>query len=318
MSDGQDFDQLHWLLSILQNIDIGLVVLDRDYRIRLWNGFMENHSNRTSAQLLGKEIFSEFPEISGKWLKKKVESVFLLNNRAFTTWQQRTHLLKFSSYRPITGESEWMYQNISILPLMALDGSIGHVCLIVYDVTDTAMDELALQRANKQLEMISRTDGLTGLLNRASWELEVEREFRRCLRYSHTSTLIMFDIDHFKNVNDNYGHPAGDEVIRKLASLISRSQRGTDLSGRYGGEEFGIVLTDTTIDGAHYFAERLRQRAEDLVITSEGKEIRLTISLGIAELKFDMQDHGEWITQADKALYMSKENGRNQISVYGQ
>ncbi|MET0103466.1 MAG: diguanylate cyclase [Sedimenticola sp.] len=315
-SDLNKIDKLHWLLSILQNIDVGLVVLDDDYQVQLWNGFMENHSNRRSSQVLGKNLFDVFPDLPELWLKRKVDSVFMLNNRAFTTWQQRPWLFDFNTYRPITCNAERMYQNLTLVPLSALDGSVGHVCMIVYDVTDTATDELMLQKVNRELELISRTDGLTQLMNRHAWEESVEQEFRRAVRSGRASTLVMFDIDHFKKVNDTHGHQAGDEVLRQVAATLMDTQRDTDLAGRYGGEEFGVLLLDTDLEGASYFCERLRVLIEDLVVDHEGSKIQVTISLGIAEIPEYMDEYTQWIEHTDKALYRSKADGRNRISVF--
>ncbi|MES9966633.1 MAG: diguanylate cyclase [Sedimenticola sp.] len=309
-------DKLHWLLSILQNIDVGLVVLDDDYQVQLWNGFMENHSNRRASQVLGKNLFDVFPDLPELWLKRKVDSVFMLNNRAFTTWQQRPWLFDFNTYRPVTCNAERMYQNLTLFPLSALDGSVGHVCMIVYDVTDTATDELMLQKVNRELEQISRTDGLTRLMNRHAWEESVEQEFRRAVRSGRASTLVMFDIDHFKKVNDTYGHQAGDEVLRQVAATLMETQRDTDLAGRYGGEEFGVLLLDTDLEGASYFSERLRVLIEDLLVEYDGSKIQVTVSLGIAEIPEYMDEYTQWIEHADKALYRSKADGRNRISVF--
>ncbi|MET0094553.1 MAG: GGDEF domain-containing protein, partial [Sedimenticola sp.] len=187
---------------------------------------------------------------------------------------------------------------------------------IVYDVTDTATDELMLQKVNRELELISRTDGLTRLMNRHAWEESVEQEFRRAVRSGRASTLVMFDIDHFKKVNDTYGHQAGDEVLRQVAETLMETQRDTDLAGRYGGEEFGVLLLDTDLEGASYFCERLRVLIEDLLVEYEGSKIQVTISLGIAEIPEYMDEYTQWIEHADKALYRSKAEGRNRISVF--
>jgi diguanylate cyclase len=315
-SNDNNFDQLHWLLGILHNIDVGLVVIDADYTIQLWNGFMENHSSRKARDLIGTNLFEQFPELPHSWLERKLNSVFQLNNRSSTTWEQRPFLFEFESYQPITSRADWMYQDLTLLPLTGLDGSVGHVCLVIYDVTGFALDEIALNNANAKLAKLSQTDGLTGLNNRRTWEDQVRQEFRRCVRSGGTSSLIMLDIDHFKKVNDTYGHQAGDEVIRRIALLLSENQRATDITGRYGGEEFGIVLLDTDSQGAMTFAERLRGKIEAMEIEYEGISIRCTISLGIAEIPRMLEDYQYWIARADKALYRSKEEGRNRTTLH--
>jgi diguanylate cyclase (GGDEF)-like protein/PAS domain S-box-containing protein len=316
-TDGENIAELHWLLGILQTVDVGLVVLDRQLRVQLWNGFMENHSGLRPSQVRGRELFALFPELPQPWLRNKVEQVFLLNNRAFSTWRERPYLFRFNSYRPITGRSATMYQNLTIMPLPSLNGTVDQVCLIIYDVTDTAMDEQALQQANAELAEMGRTDGLTGLYNRRAWEELLSAEYKRDDRTGMKSVLVMFDIDHFKRVNDTHGHPAGDEVIRQVAQTLAAIKRESDIAGRYGGEEFGVILVDTDIVGGLHFAERLRSAIEALSIDYDGRTIRFTISLGLSEIGHFPEGYRGWLEQADQALYHAKQNGRNRASVYG-
>lgn len=309
------FKDAHWLIDILQHIDVGLVVMDRAYKIALWNSFMRNHSGRPAEAVMGKDIFTVFPELSESWFHRKAQSVFVLQSAAFTTWEQRPYLIRFPHYRPITGTAAFMYQNSTIIPLSNPKGQVEHICLIIYDVTDTAVNKLAQQKANRQLQELSRIDHLTGLYNRGYWEDRLINEFKRFDRYEVPSSLIMLDIDHFKRVNDTYGHTVGDDVIREVSQAIRAQIRDLDIAGRYGGEEFGIILTDTPRDGAKVFAERLRAAVEKMVVHSEGQQLRFTISVGICQLSDDIHDHRAWIEQADAALYRSKEGGRNRVTV---
>lgn len=309
-------DDFHWLMDVLQDIDVGLVILNREFKIELWNSFMQNHSARMPDEVLGQNLFSLFPELPEAWFRRKVESVFVLENSAFTTWEQRPYLFRFNSYRPITSIAEFMYQNSTIIPLTNLRGEVQHICIIVYDVTEVAVNRLQLQDANTQLHKISRTDGLTGLLNRKAWETELIKEYRRFVRHHHTCSMVMFDIDHFKKINDTYGHPAGDEVIRQTAAALHNKLRDIDIAGRYGGEEFAIILLDTNAEGAQLVAERLRKFIESLVITYDGHDIQYTISLGVAELNHDITSSTDWIECADKGLYAAKHGGRNRSVIH--
>ena len=142
-----DMTEFHWFMDILQTIDAGLVVLDRQYNIKLWNGFMENHSGIRPDQAKGNNLFELFTEIDKEWFKKKAESVFLLNTRAFTISEQRPYLFKFKNNHPITGRAEFMYQNSTMIPLNNIEGTTDHICLIIYDVTAAAMHKNDL--ANK-------------------------------------------------------------------------------------------------------------------------------------------------------------------------
>jgi diguanylate cyclase len=308
------FNDVHWQMDILQNIDVGLVVLDEHYKVVVWNSFMQNHSGKSPEKVLGKILFGVFPELSEDWFRHKAESVFVLQNATFTTWEQRPYLFRFPHYRPITGTAEYMYQNSTIIPLPNTKNEVDHICVIVYDVTDTAVNKIAQQQANEKLKNLSRTDHLTGLYNRGYWELRLIQEFKRFERYQSPCSLIMMDIDHFKKVNDRYGHPTGDEVIRQVSRAIKEQVRDLDIAGRYGGEEFGIILTNTEGDGACVFAERLRQKIETMLVHFDGQDIRFTVSLGVCTLNDHFKDYKEWLEKTDQGLYKSKEGGRNRYT----
>ena len=310
-----DIREIHWLMDMFQSIDVGIIVLDRQYRVHVWNGFMGNHSGQPGEKVVGSNIFSLFPEVPEQWFRRKVESVVMLKSRAFTTWEQRPYVFRFKNYRPITGNAEFMYQSVSFIPLVAVNGEVDYIGVVIYDVTDAALSKRDVEAANKLLEVLSRTDRLTQLNNRGFWEECLEREFRRVRRTHGPATLIMFDIDHFKKINDTYGHPAGDEVIRNTSALMRQASRETDILGRYGGEEFGIILVDTAAEGAAIMADRLRLAIEASVVHHDGKEIRYTISLGVAELPENIESHKQWIALSDQGLYAAKHGGRNQVVV---
>lgn len=317
MAANMDLNEFHWLLAIVQSIDVGVVVLDREYRVEVWNSFMENHSGRTARDASERSFFELFPEVEESWFRRKVESVATLGTPAFTIWEQRPYLVRFKNYQPITGLEDFMYQNTTILPLQATNSKIEHLCLIIYDVTSVAVNKRQLQSMSDQFKHLSRTDRLTGLNNRGYWEEELKREYARHRRYGSSASLVIFDIDHFKKVNDTYGHQAGDTVIQSLAKIVSEQIRDTDIAGRYGGEEFVVLLPDVDAAGGRVFAERLRGVVERLQISHEGQVIPFTVSLGVADLSEPCHDHQQLIERADQALYGSKRNGRNQVTVYG-
>ncbi|MED5490969.1 MAG: diguanylate cyclase [Pseudomonadota bacterium] len=315
MAEHIDINELHWLLDIVQSIDVGVVVMDRDYNVEIWNSFMENHSGVGADKAARQSLFTLFPEIDQGWFTHKVETAVMLGTRAFTIWEQRPNLVHFKSYQPITGMADEMYQNVTILPLRSSTGKTDHVCLIIYDVTGVAVNKRQLESANTKLQELALRDGLTGLLNRRYWESCLEREFARHQRYDNPVSLVIFDIDHFKRVNDTYGHQTGDEVIRATARITSQLVRETDFAGRYGGEEFVVLLPGTTLDGAAQFAERLRSTIERQQLDYQGSPLTFTISLGVATLADDMAGYQALLERADKALYQSKEGGRNRVTV---
>ena len=304
-----------WMQDITQSLDVGIVVLDLDFKIVLWNSFMENHHGAGSEHVLGSEIFDMFDDLPTDWFKQKVRGVLQFKGRAFTTWEQRPYLFRMNHYRPFTSVAEFMYQNITIIPLRDISGNFSHVGIIVYDVTDVALQKIKLQETKNELGVLAKTDDLTGLYNRGYWDHRLRQEFDRYSRTRQTPTLIMLDIDHFKKVNDTYGHDAGDAVIKMLANLLVCQLRATDVIGRLGGEEFGVILIDTTVEPAEILANRLRQTIEDTTIYAGGNEIKITSSFGVTELNGQFDDYKQWFKTVDLALYDSKNANRNTVTV---
>jgi diguanylate cyclase (GGDEF)-like protein len=176
-----------------------------------------------------------------------------------------------------------------------------------------------LMSKNRLLEQLSSTDPLTGLRNRRYLTEVLSVEFLRAKRYHTPLSVVMADIDHFKAVNDRYGHATGDSVLEAVGAILKRRLRGSDHGGRYGGEEFLMVLANADADGACTFAERLRQEVESTELSSEhGAPIRVTLSLGVATLSPEQQTPGDLVSQADEALYRAKEAGRNRIEAAGR
>ena len=309
--------EVHWLMDLFHSIEVGLLVIDRDCRLRMWNGFMQNHTNLLTKAVIGRPLWETFPEISESWFKRKVDSVVQLRAPAYTTWEQRPHLLRLQSFRPVTGRISTMYQNTTFMPLVSADGAVEHVGILVYDVTSMAVNRIDLESANDKLAALSRTDRLTGLFNRGYWEERFEAEFRRCRRSGGPGSLILLDIDHFKRINDTFGHPFGDVVIRGIAELIRREARATDITGRYGGEEFALILVDTPPDSAVVMAERLRRRVAGQEFAGNGHSVSVTVSLGIAAMHKEYANYSAVIECADQALYRAKKNGRDRTEVFG-
>ncbi len=158
----------------------------------------------------------------------------------------------------------------------------------------------------RRLEREAMTDPLTGIGNRRMFNRLLEKEWHRCQRHGSALSLVLFDVDHFKRINDRWGHPKGDAVLRSLAALIERQLRGCDTVCRWGGEEFAVLLPETDADGAWKLAERLRRAAEDAELAG----LRVTISLGAAQCA-PGERIPEWIARADRALYAAKQAGRN-------
>jgi diguanylate cyclase (GGDEF)-like protein len=175
-----------------------------------------------------------------------------------------------------------------------------------------------LHIANDQLQELSHRDGLTGVKNRAWFNERFDVEWRRALRTQGTIGLLMLDIDHFKNVNDTFGHPGGDACLKRVAATIMLAVRrpGDDVF-RYGGEEFAIILTNTDASGAAHIGEEIRRQVEALEIDFDGRKIPVTVSVGVASVVPTQAESSPLlIARADKALYQAKHGGRNQVRVF--
>ncbi|MBP3924050.1 GGDEF domain-containing protein [bacterium] len=167
-----------------------------------------------------------------------------------------------------------------------------------------------------QSKHLSITDELTGLFNRRHFEQNFEREFLRAKRYGSDLSIAIIDIDFFKKVNDTYGHLCGDYVLRETAYTIQDSFRKTDMVFRYGGEEFVVILTETSLESALIPLERLRKRIEAKNLFYEGKNFNITVSIGLNSDTSKFESASEFLDAADKALYRAKENGRNRIETH--
>ncbi|MGF1711659.1 GGDEF domain-containing protein [Vibrio kagoshimensis] len=175
------------------------------------------------------------------------------------------------------------------------------------DITEAYLHEAELKR-------LSETDELTGILNRRAFLLALENELKQSQKQN--VACLMIDIDHFKEINDRVGHLSGDEVITQVAHICQQSIRSNDYIGRLGGEEFGIVLPNTSAIEAYSTAEAIRTSIESTPCTVDGHTIYPTVSIGLAELNPTVTSVRELLVQADKAMYYSKQTGRNQVTIY--
>lgn len=170
-----------------------------------------------------------------------------------------------------------------------------------------------VRQQNRLLDQLNRTDALTGLPNRTHWLEAVNRALQQFERNQRPASILLLDIDNFKNINDSHGHAAGDALLRKLASVLYENLREVDTPGRLGGDEFGVVLSDTDGAHAHAVAERIRQQIEQSHLGDRGEEHAWTVSIGVAEIDDAISGVGVWVRHADIALYRAKSRGRNRV-----
>jgi diguanylate cyclase (GGDEF)-like protein len=199
--------------------------------------------------------------------------------------------------------------------LVAVTCVLSYLLLLV-----TLPPVILLQRSlmHQQLAAAARTDPKTGLLNAAAWQREADAEVARALQTGAALALLLVDVDHFKRVNDSHGHLIGDEVLRALAAELRQQVRESDVVGRFGGEEFTVLLPRTDDVGAYGIAERLRTSAGRLSVVAADARISVTVSIGVAVLGQHGNDLFELLAAADMALYKAKDAGRDQVRVYAR
>ena len=209
------------------------------------------------------------------------------------------------------------------VPLTTSDGyNIGSLCAIDDEARpfDARQGEIMRKLAQIvveqfELQQIAKQDSMTGALTRRGFLAELDREFLRATRYDRPSALVVIDVDHFKSINDRHGHPAGDAVLISIANSCLATMRKSDVFGRLGGEEFGLLLPETEIEDAREAAERIRRLIEVTIVEIAGTSIRSTVSMGIAPLPAAAEGVAAWLAEADIALYEAKHFGRNRVVV---
>ncbi len=218
------------------------------------------------------------------------------------------------------------YRSLLIVPLKQENGPVvGALCLaakkpevftrscreILELLATQVAIKIELANSHEQINRMATLDSLTGIANRRAYQRGFEAMLERAKRRPGSLHLILCDIDHFKKINDSFGHPFGDEVLRQVAKLFARVTRSVDLAARTGGEEFAILLEDTDNTGAWKVAERLRELVEQLNLSTGKYQVSVTVSLGIAAFPLDANSLDKLVSCADQALYMAKSSGRN-------
>ncbi len=220
------------------------------------------------------------------------------------------------------------FEEETITPMFDEQGNIKHFIAIKLDITKRRQMEANLRLAKEELQaafeheqQLARIDALTGVNNRRYLYKLAEHEFDVAMRYQQPLSVIMFDLDHFKNINDAFGHAIGDRMLERVAQVARAQLRDADLIGRYGGEEFVVLLPVTNAQQAYLLAERIRAGAAEIRIeTGDGSSATATLSIGIAEALRAPQDKSveDAIRRADEAMYAAKKAGRNRSVIFTQ
>lgn len=211
------------------------------------------------------------------------------------------------------GVSSWV--EIYTYPILDEDGKVTHIIEYTRDVTERKKAEEERGRLIKRLEHLSQTDGLTGLMNRRALTDRLRYEVERARRYKAELSLVLCDIDNFKDINDTCGHDMGDRALQIISATLLTVLRETDIVGRYGGDEFMLILPATSAGGAENLADKLLSavRNSDLLL-HDGRRIRLSMSIGIAALSAGEPEAESLVKRADDAMYASKQGGKGRVS----
>jgi len=247
--------------------------------------------------------------------------------------KQPVYMAEMKDYRnPIMPFKAEEVRSVLAIPLLYENNLLGVFVMFSgeRDFADTLQIELLKVMCNQastsianaqlhaEIEKLATTDGLTGLFNHRVFQEKLSDELKRMDRYSEQISLILTDIDFFKKVNDRYGHPAGDIVLKEVAKVIKGTLRDIDIPARYGGEEFAVILPQTNGIGAKNIAERLRKSVMDASFSADGASFKITLSIGIATSPVDAKTKEELIEKSDNALYHAKHNGRNQSVLWNE
>ena len=295
--------------EILDIISTGIVIIDRHYKVLEWNRWMSFFSKIEREKIVNTNLFHHYPDLNQPSFLRVCKSVFTFGNIIYLSQKIHNYLFPFKVIGSHASHFEYMQQNCNIAPLKNKDGEIELIVISVQDVTESVIVE-------KRLKNLNATDGVTGIYNRRYLDSRMKEEFFRLKRYGMILSIIMFDIDYFKNLNDNLGHPFGDFVLQRMSLIIKELIRDVDVLARYGGDEFICLLPETDIEGAETLAERIRIKVCEGDFTYSGKTSSISVSLGAAQVEEGVEGPEDLLKAADEALYEAKNAGRNCVRVF--
>lgn len=279
------------LRSILESAPYPIMIFDAQKEKVLY----ANQSTYLLFEFAMDKSLSEISDMNSFWVQDEDRENLLAKITEEGDIRNHEILMKTSK-----GKMFWALLSASVMDF----GGEKAVFVSMLDVTEKKLIQ-------EELERLATTDPLTGIFNRRSFFDMANKELKRSLRYQHPFSLLMFDIDHFKRVNDTYGHAFGDEVIRRFADVCNECLREEDIFGRIGGEEFSVILVAAGVEGATIVAERIRKKWHDTELHVDGKVTSFSVSVGISILQNPRESIDMVMERADKALYDAKEAGRN-------
>jgi diguanylate cyclase (GGDEF)-like protein len=314
--------QLALSLASLDAVGNGLIILDTQGKVMFWNQWMQLHSGIGQAKALGKELRELFPELLGSRLLMAVGGALAQGQASLLSQSLNKAPLPLFQAQPLRGAAagkERISQAIQVVPI-SVKGLARHCLIQITDVSFSVAREKLLRQQAQVLRDYSNRDSLTGIANRRHLDEHLEAELRRAIRTMSAFSVILIDIDYFKQYNDTYGHQMGDQCLVQVAAALKASlKRPGDMVARYGGEEFAVILSDTDQPGAESIARTLCAKVAALGIEHKTSAVapHVTISLGVASAVPGRQcEPVMLLTAADVALYQAKRQGRNRVVIF--
>jgi len=313
----QEEARVRFLAFVMDKISSAVISTDTELRITYWNKSAEILYGWREIEVLGKVV----DEVCGTEFmdgQKELAQRTLIVDKSWRGELKQRHR---------SGREIWVDASVTLLEDNS--GNIIGGVTINHDVTERKLAEDELRRTKESIEQInltlrrafereqlaSRTDSLTGVFNRRYFFELLGYEFSASRRYERPLSLVMFDVDYLKKINDTYGHQVGDELLKKASNVVRGELRTSDVLARYGGDEFVILLSNSTEQDASMVLERIYRELQSTFISIDHKKLNISISAGISSLQPDMEKADQLVMLADRALYVAKNSGRNRVVV---
>lgn len=293
--------------ALLDTLENGIFITNANLDILFWNNWLVSRTNINKAEAESSTLVILYPDISFTILKRKIRIALKMQSSTFTSSTVEQYVIPIRLSKVTGSIFTNMRQDVIITPL-----DHQRVSVVIYDATPLLEAQAVIDRQLQELERQARTDALTGCYNRGMFNELLRQEIKKANRYRKHFSIIIYDIDNFKKVNDTYGHAEGDYVLTELARISRLSIRESDILCRWGGEEFCVLLPETDLNGACLLGDKIRSVIEKHDFGISGFQ---HCSFGVCSYEFNTSESALF-NHADLALYFAKNSGKNQVAFF--